>query len=71
MAGQRACIMTNMEGVAGVANAAGYIETTSRYYELAKEPTAVGVSAAIEGRLEAGASDVLVVDGHGAGATEP
>jgi D-amino peptidase len=64
----RVYIMTDMEGVAGVGGADDYIFPQSRYYELAKELVTHEVNAAIEGCLEAGASDFLVVDGHGYGA---
>lgn len=64
----RIYIMTDMEGVAGVVNADDYIFPESRYYELAKDLVTEEVNAAIEGCLEAGGTDFLVVDGHGHGA---
>lgn len=64
-------IMTDMEGIAGVINSQDYGRLGSAYYEVAKELTTLEVNAAVEGCLEAGASDVLVVDGHGSGAIEP
>ena len=60
--------MTDMEGCAGIASAKDYIHSDSRYYEYACELATLEVSAAVEGTLEAGATDVLVVDGHGPGA---
>ncbi len=61
-------IMTDLEGVAGVANAKDYIYPQSRYYEHACELATLEVSAAVAGALQAGATEVLVVDGHGDGA---
>ncbi|MGQ9553075.1 MAG: M55 family metallopeptidase [Anaerolineae bacterium] len=63
-------IMTDMEGVAGVLSAEDYISPTSRYYDVGRELTTLEVNAAIEGCLAAGATDILVVDGHGAGAID-
>jgi D-amino peptidase len=67
-------IMTDMEGVAGVVNSDDYCLPASRYYEVGRELTTLEANAAIEGALAAGATDVtdvLVVDGHGAGAINP
>jgi len=63
-------IMTDLEGVAGVVNPTDYIYPQGRYYEMAKELLTREVNAAIEGCIEAGATDVLVVDGHGHGALD-
>lgn len=61
-------IMTDLEGVAGVLNAGDYIHAQSKYYEHACELATLEVSAAVEGALQAGATDILVADGHGPGA---
>jgi len=61
-------IMTDMEGCAGIINARDYIYPESKYYEEARELATLEVSAAVEGALEAGATEVLVADGHGGGA---
>ena len=61
-------IMTDMEGCAGIMNAQDYIYHDSRYYEYACELATLEVSAAVEGALEAGATEALVVDAHGPGA---
>lgn len=61
-------IMTDMEGCAGVIDAVSYTGRDSRYYELGCELATLEASAAVEGALEAGATEVLVVDGHGPGA---
>lgn len=64
-------IMTDLEGVAGVINFDDYATPKGRYYELARELTTMEVNAAVEGLLEAGADEILVVDGHGYGAINP
>jgi D-amino peptidase len=64
-------IMTDMEGVAGVVSSTDYCAPTSRYYEVGRELTTRETNAAIEGAIEAGAKDFLVVDGHGHGAINP
>lgn len=61
-------IMTDMEGCAGVCNARDYVHWDSRYYEYACELATLEVSAAVEGAIEAGATEVLVLDAHGPGA---
>ncbi len=63
-------MMTDMEGVAGVISSPDYGSPGSRYYEIGKELTTKEVNAAIEGCLEAGATDIMVVDGHGSGAID-
>jgi len=64
-------VMTDLEGVAGVVNFDDYATPEGRYYEVARELTTMEVNAAVEGLLEAGADEVLVVDGHGHGAINP
>ena len=61
-------IMTDMEGCAGIVETRDYVYTDSKYYEYACELATLEASAAVEGALEAGATEVLVVDGHGPGA---
>ena len=61
-------VMTDMEGVAGVVNSADYAGPGGLYYETAKMLTSLEVNAAVDGLLEAGATEILVVDGHGPGA---
>ncbi len=67
----RVLIMTDMEGVAGVLNAVDYLNAEGRLYATGRALATQEVNAAVEGALAAGATDVLVVDGHGAGAMEP
>jgi D-amino peptidase len=64
-------IMTDMEGVAGVLNSDDYAAPGARYYETGRDLTTCETNAAIEAALEAGAEDILVVDGHGHGAINP
>lgn len=66
----RIYIITDMEGVAGVVNFRDYVSPNSRYYDIAKELTTLEVNAAIEGAIEAGATEFLVADGHGPGAID-
>src|SRR5438093_976220 len=67
----RVLIMTDMEGVAGVVNAEDYLDFSGRLYGIGRTLATQECNAAIEGALAAGATEVLVVDGHGAGAMEP
>ena len=64
-------IMTDQEGVAGVINSQDYAAPGARCYEKACELLTLEVNAAIEGAIEAGAEEFLVVDGHGHGSIEP
>ena len=64
-------IITDMEGVAGVLSSVDYCAPESRYYEVGRTMTTLETNAAIEGALAAGATDFLVVDGHGHGAIDP
>src|SRR5436190_20314089 len=64
-------IMTDMEGVAGVVSSVDFGAPDSRYYEVGRELTTLETNAAIEGALDAGADEFLVVDGHGHGAIDP
>jgi D-amino peptidase len=64
-------LMTDMEGVCGVINSDDYASPSCRYYEIGRELTTMEVNSAIDGLLEAGATEILVVDGHGAGAITP
>jgi D-amino peptidase len=63
-------IMTDLEGVAGVLNAQEWIAPGQPYYPLAKELLTMEVNAAAEGFFEGGATEILVADGHGAGALD-
>lgn len=64
-------IMTDMEGVAGVLNFKDWVEPTGRYYEQGKLLTTEEVNAAVRGFFDAGADEVVVIDGHGYGGLIP
>jgi len=61
-------ILTDIEGVAGVANFEDYSYPTGRFYLQSRRLLTLEVNAAVEGALAAGATDVVVLDGHGPGA---
>ena len=60
-------IGTDIEGVAGITSFESEAYDTGRYYDRAKRLLTAEINAAVEGALEAGAKDILVVDGHGPG----
>ncbi|MFC5648189.1 M55 family metallopeptidase [Paenibacillus solisilvae] len=60
-------IMTDMEGVCGVASFEEWATPQGRYYEEGKKLLTMEVNAAIDGFFAAGATEVLVMDGHGHG----
>ena len=64
-------IMTDMEGCAGIMNHDEWVLPTGRFFDKGRELLTMEVNAAIEGFLEGGADDILVVDGHGAGGIDP
>ena len=61
-------IMTDLEGVAGLVSFEDQTGPAGRYYEAAKKLLTAEVNAAIEGLLQEGVDEILVLDGHGAGA---
>jgi D-amino peptidase len=63
--GKKVCIMTDMEGTAGIANFEDWCVPTGRNYDLGRQFLAWQVNGAVEGFLAGGASEVVVVDGHG------
>ncbi|MEM2930498.1 MAG: M55 family metallopeptidase [Thermoproteota archaeon] len=60
-------IMTDLEGVAGVFSFDDHASPKGRWYDLSRKLLTQEVNAAVEGALEQGAREVLVVDGHGWG----
>jgi len=66
----RIYLMTDLEGVCGVINAEDWCLRGSRYYDRGKVLLTEEVNAAVEGFLAGGADEVLVADGHGAGALD-
>jgi D-amino peptidase len=67
---KRIYIMTDMEGVAGVRDAEQWCEPQGRYYDVGRKLLTKEVNAAIEGFCAGGATDIVVSDGHGAGAVD-
>ena len=61
-------IGTDIEGVAGVVSFASHTKDYAKYYEDSKKLLTAEVNAAINGLLDAGADEFLVLDGHGPGA---
>ncbi len=60
-------INTDMEGVACVVGEPGITLTQSKQYEWARKMLTGEVLAAIEGAKAAGATEIIVADGHGGG----
>ncbi|MCK5802448.1 MAG: M55 family metallopeptidase [Lentisphaeria bacterium] len=63
-------LVTDMEGVAGVQNFADWTGPDARYYQRGRELLTLEVNAAVDGFCAAGATEILVVDGHGPGAVD-
>ncbi|MEZ5275193.1 MAG: M55 family metallopeptidase [Opitutaceae bacterium] len=59
---------TDMEGCAGVVSFQDQSYPTGRYYDQGKRIVTAEINAAVDGMLETGVEDILVWDGHGAGA---
>ncbi|HPP12798.1 MAG TPA: M55 family metallopeptidase, partial [bacterium] len=64
-------VITDLEGTAGVVDFETQTYPGARYFEEAKLLATEEVNAACEGAFQAGADEVLVVDGHGAGGLIP
>jgi D-amino peptidase len=58
---------TDLEGVAGVVSFLDQTYADAPHYERAKRLLTGEVNAAVEGLVEAGVEDILVMDGHGPG----
>jgi D-amino peptidase len=58
-------ILTDLEGVGGVVNRS-QVFTGNAAYEKSRDWLTKEVNAAVEGALEGGATEILVLDGHGA-----
>lgn len=61
-------VMTDLEGVAGVVSFASQAYSGAPGMEKAKSLLTAEVNAAVEGLLEAGVKEIVVMDGHGPGA---
>ena len=69
-------VMTDMEGVAGILDHDNWCQPagsvySGRYFELGKQLLTEEVNAAVDGLWDAGADDIVVADGHGAGGIHP
>jgi D-amino peptidase len=60
-------VLTDLEGVAGVASFRDQTFPEGKYYEAAKRLLTAEVNAAVAGMVAAGVEDVLVFDAHGPG----
>ena len=65
------CIMTDLEGVAGVVDFESQTYSDGKYFEKAKELLTEEVNACCSGLKEAGVDEILVCDGHGYGGILP
>lgn len=64
-------VMTDMEGVAGILSREEWVLPGGCFYEKGKRLLTEEVNAAADGLIEGGASEILVVDGHGPGGIDP
>jgi len=64
-------MQTDMEGVAGVIDFENWARADGRYYDKAKRLLTEEVNAAVEGLVAGGATQINVLDGHGAGGIDP
>jgi len=64
-------IMTDMEGAAGILNHDDWVVPGGRFYSKGQRLLTEEVNAAVAGLFEGGATDVIVVDGHGYGGIAP
>jgi len=60
-------VMTDLEGVSGVVSFEDQANATGKYYEQAKKLLTAEVNAAIDAMVDEKVSDIVVMDGHGAG----
>jgi len=58
-------VITDMEGVGGVVNRS-QVMSNGAAYEKTREWLTLEVNAAVEGAIQGGATEILVLDGHGA-----
>ncbi len=64
-------IATDMEGVAGVLNHDDWVMPEGRFYDKGLRLLTEEANAAVDGFFLAGADEVVVRDGHGAGGLDP
>ena len=65
---KRVVVGTDMEGCAGIVSLTDQSRADGRYYEQSRRIATREFNAAVEGLLEAGVEDILMLDGHGPGA---
>ncbi len=63
-------IVTDLEGVAGIVDKDNWTQLHSKYYEKATRLLTNETNAAVQGFLDGGADEVIVLDGHGPGAVD-
>ena len=68
--GLKVLLLYDMEGVTGAARPQD-VSSGSESYQATRESLTADVNAAIEGLLKAGATEVVITDGHGSGSNEP
>ncbi len=66
----RMLIVTDLEGVAGVVDKDNWTQLHSKYYAKATRLLTNEANAAVQGFIDGGADDVIVLDGHGPGAVD-
>ncbi len=64
-------IMTDMEGCAGVLSHDDWVLQNGKFYNKGVRLLTEEVNAAVRGFFSAGAKEILVIDGHGAGGIDP
>ena len=64
-------MMTDLEGCAGVIDFENWALASGRYYDTAKKFLTEEVNAAVDGLVAGGATEIVVLDGHGPGAIAP
>jgi D-aminopeptidase len=64
-------LMTDMEGVAGMLNHDDWVLPAGRFYDKGQRLLTLEANAAIAGLCAGGATEIVVVDGHGAGGIDP
>ncbi|MFC1562598.1 M55 family metallopeptidase [candidate division KSB1 bacterium] len=60
-------MLTDLEGAAGVVTFQNHSYSTGKYYEQSKNLFTKELNAAVEGALDAGATEIVIWDGHGSG----
>ncbi len=64
----KAYICTDLEGVAGVVSFEDQAYPDGKYFENARKLLTGEINAAVDGLIESGVDDILIMDGHGPGA---